>query len=365
MATCIVCRRQSERISQVLGLCSDCILADTAEARDRAAAVHVRSRAPFELPSEPPRAADGRPCTNCANACRIAPGQLGYCGVRANEGGKITGGDADGAAVQWYYDPLPTNCVADWVCPASGPAGYPAFTDTKGPEHGHANLAVFYEACSFNCLFCQNWHFKERSLAGPRRTAAELAAAATGRTRCICFFGGDPSCQIEHALAAARLARKRREGDILRICWETNGSVSRARLEEMAEISLESGGTIKVDLKAWDEPLHRALCGVSNRRTLKNFEHLSAWTDRRPDPPLLVASTLLVPGYVDADQVARIASYVAKLDPGIPYALLAFHPAHEMDDLPVTSRQHALDCLAAAEAAGLARVRLGNQHLLA
>jgi pyruvate formate lyase activating enzyme len=364
MAECVICRRSSGEISRALGVCADCILADTPAAGQRAIAAHALSRREFGLPPKPPDHADAPRCTNCANACRIAPGGVGYCGVRSNRAGRIVGGDADAAAVDWYYDPLPTNCVADWVCPASGPAGYPQFTDTKGPETGYHNLAVFYEACSFNCLFCQNWHFKERSLHGREHTAAELAAAATRRARCICFFGGDPSCQVEHALAAARLARQRRGGEIFRVCWETNGSTSRRWLDQMAELSLDSGGIVKFDLKAWDDPLHRALCGASNQRTLANFEYLSGWMSRRPDPPLLVASTLLVPGYVDRVQVAGVAALIAKLDPSIPYALLAFHPAHRMDDLPVTSRRQALDCLAAAEAAGLERVRLGNLHLL-
>jgi len=377
MGECVVCRRRSKQISRVLGLCARCILADTPQSRVRVSAAHARSRRQFGLPVQPPRAEGGKRCANCVNACRIAPGEVGYCGVRANEAGRLTGGDADGAAVQWYHDPLPTNCVADWVCPASGPAGYPTFTDTKGPERGYENLAVFYEACTFNCLFCQNWHFKDRHPAGSRHDAARpfgganpcpadgRAAAVTPQTRCICFFGGDPTCQIEHALAAARLSRGQRPRELLRICWETNGSMSRAALVPMAELSLESGGCIKFDLKARDDSLHRALCGVSNRRTLENFEYLSGWTGRRPDPPLLVASTLLVPGYVDAAQVERIARFVARLDPGIPYALLAFHPAFQMNDLPVTSRRQAMDCLAAAEAAGLQRVRVGKVHLLA
>jgi pyruvate formate lyase activating enzyme len=363
MGECVVCR--SEQISQTLGLCAACILADTPKARDRASAAHARSRRQFGLPAEPPRAAVGRCCVNCANACRIAPGERGYCGVRANDGDRIIGGDTDAAAVQWYHDPLPTNCVADWVCPASGPAGYPTFTDTEEPERGYYYLAVFYEACSFDCLFCQNWHFKEHSRTGPRHSAAEVAAAVTAQTRCICYFGGDPACQIEHALAASRLAQAERPDSILRICWETNGSMSRSALDAMAELSLESGGCIKFDLKAWDEPLHRALCGGSNRRTLANFRYLSRLASRRPDPPLLIASTLLVPGYVDAAQVERIARFLAELDPGIPYALLAFHPAFEMIDLPVTSRPYATECLSAAQAAGLKRVRLGNVHLLA
>jgi pyruvate formate lyase activating enzyme len=364
MAKCTVCDTRSEMICRSLGLCAACILADTSEARAQAESAHARARERFGLPARPPRHAGGVRCRRCVNMCRIEAGGLGYCGVRASDGKRLAGGDPDAAVVQWYHDPLPTNCVADWVCPASGPAGYPAFTDTKGPECSHHNLAVFYEACSFDCLFCQNWHFRAHSLAGPRCSAAELATGVTPETRCICFFGGDPSCQVEHAFAAARLARKARPDGILRICWETNGSVSREALDEMAQLSLESGGCIKFDLKAWDEALHRALCGASNRRTLSNFEHLAGWIARRPDPPLLVASTLLVPGYIDADQVGRIAAFIARLDPSIPYALLAFHPSFEMDDLPRTSRRQAEECLAAAQAAGLTRVRVGNIHLL-
>jgi pyruvate formate lyase activating enzyme len=280
-------------------------------------------------------------------------------------GNRLVGGDKGSAAVTWYRDPLPTNCVADWVCPASTAAGYPQFTDTKEPEYGYHNLAVFYEACSFDCLCCQNWHFKNRPAEERQCGAEELANAMNDRTRCICFFGGDPSCQIDHALAAAQGALESRKGRILRICWETNGSVTQRYLNQMLDLSLHSGGCIKFDLKAWDLPLHQALCGVSNQTTLANFEQAVAWTVRRPDPPLLVAATLLVPGYVDADQVGKIARFIARLDPDIPYALLAFHPDFEMRDLPVTSRRQATECLDAAKAAGLTRVRIGNQHLLA
>ncbi|HUS47962.1 MAG TPA: radical SAM protein [Phycisphaerae bacterium] len=364
MSECVLCHRWSDRISRSLGLCSGCILADTVAARAQAAAAHATARGEYGLPAHPPRAKDGARCRRCVNACSIARGQFGYCGVRTADGGQVIGGDAHSGVLQWYYDPLPTNCVAEWVCPASTGAGYPHYTDTQGPEQGYHNLAVFYEACSFDCFFCQNWHFRERTLTGPRHSASELAAAVTDTTRCICFFGGDPSCQAEHALAAAGAARQRRKGGILRICWETNGSVSPALLEEMLKVSLESGGCIKFDLKAWDDSLHRALCGVSNRRTLANFELASRWAARRPDPPLVVASTLLVPGYIDAHQVGRVAAFIAGLDPGIPYTLLGFHPDFEMNDLPKTSRLHATECLDAAKKAGLERVRVGNVHLL-
>ena len=132
----------------------------------------------------------------------------------------------------------------------------------------------------------------------------------------------------------------------------------------MANLSLESGGCIKFDLKAWNEGIHYALCGVSNRKTLENFKVLAELVSRRPEPPMLIASTLLVPGYVDEVEVAAIAAYLAELNPEIPYSLLAFYPHFHLHDLPTTSRTHALRCKEIAENAGLKRVNLGNLHLL-
>jgi pyruvate formate lyase activating enzyme len=129
-------------------------------------------------------------------------------------------------------------------------------------------------------------------------------------------------------------------------------------------ISLASGGCIKFDLKAYDVNLHRALTGASNKRTLENFALAVSLGKERPDPPPVIASTLLVPGYVDAKEVSRIADFIAGLDPAIPYILLAFHPQFRMRDLPPTSLNHAHEAGMAAKHAGLQRVRIGNLHLL-
>ena len=137
-----------------------------------------------------------------------------------------------------------------------------------------------------------------------------------------------------------------------------------ALLKQAAKIALDSGGCIKFDLKAWDEGLHIALCGVSNRRTLENLQLLAEYSRRRPSPPFLVVSTLLVSGYVDKQEVAQIASFVSSLNPDIPYSLLAFHPQFVMRDLPSTSGRHAGECLVAAKAQGLKRVKMGNVYLL-
>ena len=366
MVKCLSCGRSSRLISQALPVCLNCIRSRFDQIRPWIEKAHRTSRLDFGLPTKPPRDEAGVRCRICVNQCQIPEGERGFCGLRENRGGRLfhLGGTRERGVVSWYHDPLPTNCVADWVCPGGSGTGYPRYSYRRGAEYGYENLAVFYEACSFDCLYCQNWHFRKRKPSEGTRTAAELAAAVRERTACICYFGGDPTPQLAHAIAASRLALKKAEGRILRICWETNGSMHRGLLREIAQLSLSSGGCIKFDLKTFDERLNFALCGVSNRQTLENFRLLAGLSPKRPDPPLLVASTLLVPGYIDRKEISKIARFISSLDPTIPYTLLAFYPCFYMHDLPRTSRRHAEESLQAAKETGLKRVKIGNLYLL-
>ncbi len=193
----------------------------------------------------------------------------------------------------------------------------------------------------------------------------KLASDVDEKTSCICYFGGDPTPQLLFALRASKLALEKNMGRLLRICWETNGSMASGLLDEMIDLSLNSGGCLKFDLKAWDENLHIALTGITNQRTLGNFSKVGEKIRARPVPPLLIASTLLVPGYIDENEVGSIARYIASIGPDIPYSLLAFYPHFYMSDLPLTSRELSERCLKAAQEAGLINVRIGNVNLLA
>jgi pyruvate formate lyase activating enzyme len=366
MPTCQICNTDSPVIARFLAVCRTCIIERPDDARPYVEAAHRANRERYGLPPFPPDDPKGKPCKRCGNACRIPPGARGYCGMVENVNGRIRVlATAERGYLSWYHDPLPTNCVGSWVCPAETGAGYPRYANVNGPEFGYRNLAVFYHSCTFSCLFCQNSHFRAEYLRGPA-SADDLADAVDARTACICYFGGDPTSQLKHSLAASRAASRkaRRDGRILRICWETNGSMSARRARRIIEIALETGGCVKFDLKAADPNLHFALTGVSNEQTWENLAALAEYISKRPDPPPLVASTLLVPGYVDAPEVGAIAGRLARLKPDIPYSLLGFHPAHRMGDLPTTSLAQARRCTEAAEAAGLTRVHVGNRHLL-
>lgn len=343
----------SKKVASIISYCRECLLESNGNIRKHLEKVHKETREKSSLPGHIFRKEGLPQCKICSRNCQPLPGEKGYCGLRENRGGKLfhMAGIPSRGLLEYYYDSLPTNCVADWVCPAR-----------DGDYKGKVNLAVFYGACTLNCLFCQNWQYRRltRRL-GPLYSSEELASKVDKKTACICFFGGDPAPQLPHALSTARKALAVKPD--LKICWETSGLMTESYLAKIIDVSLHTGGTVKFDLKAYNKDLFYALTGGDNSQVLKNFA-ICAKISREKGVTLAVASTLLIPGYIEEKEVYSIASFIASIDPNIPYSLLGFYPHFHMRDLPLTSRKEAEECYRAAKKAGLKRVRLANEHLL-
>jgi len=182
---------------------------------------------------------------------------------------------------------------------------------------------------------------------------------------CWCFCGGSPEPQLPFAINSARkILQAKRPDRILRICFEWNGCGNPHLAMRAAELAYQSGGNIKFDLKCWDEELSIALSGVSNKEAFRNFEAIARrFPIEKDHPPTICATTLLVPGYVDAIEVGAIADFIASIDPEIPYSLLVFNPDFVMYDLPVTPIKQVQECLKTVKNK-LKNVWIGNIHLL-
>ncbi|ABM80199.1 radical SAM protein [Hyperthermus butylicus] len=381
MGRCLLCGREG-LVASSIGVCAECLRQHPGEALELVWSRRARWRRELGLPPEPPRDPSGVPCRLCVNECRIPPGGRGYCGIWANRGGRLEPITGRGRlAVYTYLDPHPTNCVAEPVCPASTSRGYPRYTFTRGVEKGYYNLAVFMAGCPLDCIFCQNWEHKTMIAHG--RIAARyvmsveklVEEALNPRVTCVCYFGGDPTPYMPMLIEASRriLEEARKKGQWpKRICWETDGLANPAVLRQAARLSLESGGIVKIDWKAWTPSIYEALTGVDGAKAVErlkeNTRMLAEMAAERPEPPLLVVSILLVPGYVDAREVRGIAGYVAGLmeeyGVNIPVVLLAFHPDYLARDLPPTSRRHAAEARKAVLEAGVKEVYIGNIWLL-
>ncbi|MDF1538865.1 MAG: radical SAM protein [Candidatus Thorarchaeota archaeon] len=339
--------------SRSLGYCGECAAYDYSLISN-AIDVHSNSRESMGLvrhvPGEGPSV-----CLDCGNHCRLDTGDIGFCHTREGVKSGVARRFDNRAIVSSYFDPLPTNCVADWVCPI-----------TKSRELGHGrsrlkNLAVFYGSCNSDCLFCQNSNYQIMMKSEkPLMTPEELADVADANTACVCYFGGDPACNPIHSLETSELLFAKWQ---TRVCYETNGNLSGKWLERIAGSVRESGGTIKFDLKAISPNLYRTLTGIRNNVVLKNFRQLAGQGKGR-DGEFLVASILLIPGYINLKEIELLCGFIAVCDPTIPTALLGFSPHHQMIDLPRTSRRHAADGFRIARECGLENVRIGNEGLL-
>ncbi|NHJ04584.1 MAG: radical SAM protein [Candidatus Heimdallarchaeota archaeon] len=367
--SCSICGNSSSEISSKLGICKKCILERSKESLEKISLSRRNYRKEFSLPLEPPKTKNGLLCGDCVNNCILGIKEVGFCNLVKNIDGKITrlaGDEKKGGLFSFYYDPLPTNCVAEPFCPGCTSTGYPKFSYVDGPEIGWNNLAVFYQSCTFDCLFCQNYQYRKGIHLAKPSPPQILIDALKKNTSCICFFGGDPASQIRHSNAVGELAliKAEKEDRIIRVCWETNGSARPSLMKRSIEIAMKSGGSIKIDFKAFDDVLNIALCGSSNKFTIRNIKTIGKMVGERPEVPLLVISTLLIPGYIEVDQVEKISKLIADINPTIPYSLLAFYPTFVIDDLPTTSLKQAEECFKVAKEQGLIHVNIGNKHLL-
>ena len=363
---CSLCN-QEKIVSSSLGVCNSCLINYETDSQASVEQAHRHAREKFSLPTNPPKG-DSFSCNLCNHNCSFSDNDLRYCGLRYSKEGKfISRSTKNSAILDFYFDPLPCNCCAAWFCPAGTGDGYPEFAYKSGKETGYYNLSVFFYGCSFDCLFCQNKNHKNVKI-GTKVSIETLVTAFKNNTKvsCVCFFGGSPEPQFIFALEVSKRITdlSKEEKRIARICWEWNGFGNQKYIERAAQFSLQSGGNMKFDLKAWSPQIHKALTGVDNKKVLENFEYVAKnFFEKRLNLPVLNATTLLVPGYIDEYEVGKIASFIAEINPEIPYSLLGFYPHFEFSDLPLTTLERADACFDVASDY-LNNVNIGNKHLL-
>ncbi len=377
MGTCNFCGKTDRLISEVLQVCRNCILEeDWNLIKAHILSVHKQVRQLVDLPDKPPKAE--RPniklkCNYCINECSLSENDVSYCGLRniqKNKKGDLPFPTKSKGYIHSYLDANPTNCCNAWFCPAGTSAGYPEYSDYNEPEYGTYSYAAFLYGCSYSCLFCQNSshkQFQKRNLFDSEFLANQIVK--NENITCLCYFGGTPEVQLPFTISLAELILKKIEKQdpkrIMRICWEWNGSGRQDLVEKCMKIAIKTGGNIKFDLKSFDEKLNLALCGISNNRTLKNFKFLAEdyFGTRGKEMPEMSGCTLMVPGYVNHEEVELIARFISEINPEIPYSLLVFHGDYQMRDLPITPKEQALKCLKVAKKY-LDNVNLGNKFLL-
>ncbi len=166
----------------------------------------------------------------------------------------------------------------------------------------------------------------------------------------IAFTGGDLACQPSfYAACVEKIKELDRE---LWVLFETNGyGLTPLNMDLFKSAGIDA---FWLDIKAYQNEVHRKLTGVGNEWVLKLPEEIL----KRGF--VLEVLSLYIPGWVETDQIEKIANLLAEVDKNIPFTILAFFPQHEMKNVPSPALDQMLSAYQAVKAAGLKQVKLGN-----
>lgn len=280
------------------------------------------------------RCDDGRvQCDLCPRACRLRPGQRGFCFVRANEDGQLvltTYGRSSGFCI----DPV----------------------EKKPLNHFFPGTQVFSfgtAGCNLACKYCQNWEIstsREMSLLADTASAEQIAStAASWDCSSVAFTYNDPVIFAEYAIDTANACHEMGLASIA----VTAGYISpEARRDFFAVMDAAN-----IDLKGFSDAFYQQLTGARLQPILDTISYVVNETD-----VWVELTTLLIPGFNDAssDLRAMCRWILSELGPDVPLHFTAFHPDNRMSDVPRTPARTLTRARALALETGLHYVFTGN-----
>lgn len=214
---------------------------------------------------------------------------------------------------------------------------------------GLITLSFGMIGCNFRCLYCQNHEisFDEEGFLKPF-SASEIAdIAIREKTPIIVSTYNEPTISIEWAIEVFNEAQKRNPGI-------KKGIVSNGYFSPQAISLMEGLDFIKIDLKSFNPERFYKLTSASLDGVLESIK-LSVskgfWVE---------IVTPLVPDFNDSEyEVKSAASFIASIDPEIPWHITAYHPDFLMDNRRAELKD--IDrAISIAKKAGLKNVYAGN-----
>jgi pyruvate formate lyase activating enzyme len=273
-------------------------------------------------------------CFLCSHHCKIPPGKYGICGVRENRSGSLYT-HAYGELIGDHIDPIEKKPLYHFL-------------------PGSTSYSIAAIGCNFRCGFCQNWQISQAKEARhlglqphPATPEEIVEGARRSGSKSISYTYTEPTIFFEYAYEIAQRAKEKG----LRNVFVTNGFMTNQMIE-MIHPYLDAAN---IDLKSFREDYYRDICKARLQPVLENIEKmkkLGTWIE---------VTTLVVPGQNDSDdELGQIASFLAGIDPAVPWHISRFHPQYRMEDLNPTPLQVLKRAYEIGREKGLRYVYLGN-----
>jgi pyruvate formate lyase activating enzyme len=243
-------------------------------------------------------------CLACGHRCPIPEGAVGVCKVRGVRQGELYGPWGYVGGVQ--CDPIEKK---------------PFFHVLPGSDA----LTFGMLGCDFHCGYCQNWVTSQMlrdadAVAAPKFcTPQQLVDIAVEQgAPVVASSYNEPLITSEWAVDVFKVAR----GRGLRCAYISNGNGT----PQVLDFIRPHVDAYKVDLKTFSDRNYRQLGGVLENvtDTIRMLKERGFWVE---------IVTLVVPGFSDdAEDLKRMAAFLADVDPLMPWHMTAFHPDYKMTD---------------------------------
>jgi pyruvate formate lyase activating enzyme len=182
----------------------------------------------------------------------------------------------------------------------------PIYQITYSPKFKRANL--YNWGCNFRCKGC-SYKLKQPYKAGtPFLSIKEIEKVLLNLdVDKVHFLGGEPTINPDLP-KLAHFAHE--ELKAYTKIGHSNGSL----------MPPENIDAISISIKAYTNAVHIDYTEVSNASVLKNFAKMY-------DLGIEIdASSVLIPEYIDCDEIEKIARFIAEIDPNIPYHIIGYVP---------------------------------------
>ena len=271
-------------------------------------------------------------CFACGHRCLVKPGRDGVCRVRFNDNCTLL---------------VPHGYVGALACDPIEKK--PFFHVLPGSDA----LTFGMLGCDFHCGYCQNWvtsqMLRDPKAVAPARqcTPNQLVdLAIQNRAPVIASSYNEPLITSEWAVDVFKEGKSRG----LLCAYISNGNAT----PQVLDFLRPWVSAYKVDLKTFNPKHYRELGGVMENviDTIRNLKARGFWVE---------IVTLVVPGFSDeADELKRMADFLASVDPLMPWHMTAFHPDYKMMDHRRTVVDDLMRIVEYGKQAGLKYMYPGN-----
>jgi len=242
-------------------------------------------------------------CLLCPNFCLLKKDQIGRCGVRQNQNGRLYSliyGEATSIAL----DPIEKKPLYHF-------------------HPGNSILSLGTKGCNLKCPWCQNWSISQDLSCRTEKITPEetVAKAKELNSFGIAYTYNEPFIWYEFVYDTARLAHQ--EG--LKNVLVTNGYVNQKPLEEIIGFI----DAMNIDVKSMEESFYQKYCQAK----LKPVLNAAEFSAKRCH---IEITNLIIPTLNDKESdFQKLTDWIAqKLGKDTPLHFSRYFPAYKTDIPP-------------------------------